>query len=182
LLADVLLAIASALNCCVVSSPFDIASHAWNLCIADGLAVEKCIDRSLQVCTTDRFSVAGPGAVVLAAIYQSVGVIEQIEIGCAGSLVSNCHLLRFIVKVGELKGMSARKLCHFRRTVLRVACRVIGADHDHSEAALARGVSKLYKGINDVQNIGAVVAGKYHGQWFAGVIAKAYLPARQGFR
>ena len=182
LLTDVWLAIVSAVNGFVVSPPFDIATDAWNLCMADNLISEQCINRSLQVCTADGFIVAGPGAIVLAAIYQPVRVIEQVEIRCTGSLVGNCDLLRFVVKVGEFKGVSTRKICHFQWTVLRIACHVIGADHDDTEAALKLGVGKIYKGVNDVQNIGAVIAGKYHGQWFAGVIAKADLPARQRVR
>ena len=77
----------------MVSAPFDIATDAWNLCIADSLTGEQRINRSLQVGTIDWFLVAWSRAVVLATIYQPVRRIEQVEIRCTGSLVGNCDLL-----------------------------------------------------------------------------------------
>ena len=155
-------AIVSVVNWLVIRTPLDIASHAWNLCVGDGVTREYRIDCSLQVGTVDGLLVAWSRAVVLASIYQSMRRIEEEKIGCAGSLVSSGDLLGFVVQIGEFKPVVAGQFGHFQRAVLRIAGHVVRADHDHCQTPPARYVGKAHERIDNVQHIGAVIAGKYH--------------------
>ncbi len=54
--------------------------------------------------------------------------VKAKKIRCAGGAVAARNLLGFIIKIGKRKILLAGQFCHIVKAVLRIGCRVIGAD------------------------------------------------------
>jgi hypothetical protein len=120
---------------------------------------EKIIDGPGEV-GSGRESLSGPGVVELPGVDEAQTGIKKVKIGSAGGSVSMGDLLGGVVEIGELPTMGLGKVGQAVRTILRITVGIVGSDCDGGDAAGGDSVSETTEGIGEVDDVGAVIAGK----------------------
>ena len=100
-------------------TPLDVAAETRNLICRNRTSGQDSVYGPAQICSIDRYIVAGPAAIELTAVDQTPLTIEEKEIRRTRRMIGFGHTLRFIEEVREYIANLTDFFPHLFRAVIR---------------------------------------------------------------